>query len=93
MVALITGGDPGIGRVFARGGADVAVAYLNEHADAAETKRAVENEGRRCILLSRDVTNPKFCKEAVKRTVDEFGKLDILVNNAAFQEHVNTFET
>lgn len=95
-VALITGGDSGIGRavavLFAREGADVAVAYLNEHKDAAETKRAVEKEGRRCILLPGDVADPKYCREAVKRTVKELGKLDILVNNAAFQQHVNTFE-
>jgi NAD(P)-dependent dehydrogenase (short-subunit alcohol dehydrogenase family) len=96
MAALVTGGDSGIGRsvavLFAREGADVAVAYLNEHKDAADTKRAVEREGRRCILLSGDVADPKFCKEAVKKTIDEFGKLDVLVNNAAFQEHVNKFE-
>jgi NAD(P)-dependent dehydrogenase (short-subunit alcohol dehydrogenase family) len=95
-VALITGGDSGIGRsvavLFAREGADVAIAYLDEHEDAKETKRAVENEGRRCILLSGDVADPEFCKDAVERTVDEFGKLDVLVNNAAFQEHVNSFE-
>src|SRR5262249_40097676 len=96
MVALVTGGDSGIGRavavLFAREGADVAVAHLNEHEDAAETKRAVEKEGRRCILLSGDVADPEFCKEAVRKTVVEFGKLDILVNNAAFQEHVDAFE-
>jgi NAD(P)-dependent dehydrogenase (short-subunit alcohol dehydrogenase family) len=96
MVALITGGDSGIGRsvavLYAREGADVAIAYLDEHEDAEETKRAVENEGRRCILLSGDVGDPEFCKDAVERTIDEFGKLDILVNNAAFQEHVNNFE-
>ena len=74
--------------LFAREGADVAVAYLNEHEDAEETKRAVENEGRRCILLSGDVADPKYCQAAVALTVKEFGKLDILVNNAAFQEHV-----
>ena len=95
-VALITGGDSGIGRavavLFAREGADVAVAYLDEHEDADETKRAVEDEGRRCILLPGDVADPKFCKAAVAKTVKEFGKLDILVNNAAFQEHVNEFE-
>jgi len=95
-VALITGADSGIGRavavLFAREGADVAVAYLDEHKDAEETKRAVEAEGRRCILLSGDVADPKFCKDAVQRTIDELGKLDILVNNAAFQEHVNSFE-
>jgi NAD(P)-dependent dehydrogenase (short-subunit alcohol dehydrogenase family) len=78
--------------LFAREGADVAVAYLNEHEDAAETKRAVEQEGRRCILLSGDVANPEFCKQAVAKTVKELGALDILVNNAAFQEHVNVLE-
>jgi NAD(P)-dependent dehydrogenase (short-subunit alcohol dehydrogenase family) len=96
MVALVTGGDSGIGRsvavLFAREGADVAVAYLNEHDDAEETKRAVEKEGRRCILLPGDAANPAFCREAVDQTVKAFGKLDILVNNAAFQEHVNKFE-
>ena len=96
MVALITGGNSGIGRsvavLFAREGADVAVAYLNEHEDAAETKQAVEQEGRRCILLSGDVANPEFCKQAVAKTVEQLGRLDILVNNAAFQEHVNALE-
>lgn len=96
MVALITGGDSGIGRavavLFAREGADVAIAYLNEHQDAAATKRAVENEGRRCITLSGDVASAKFCRDAVRKTVDEFGSLDILVNNAAFQEHVDRLE-
>jgi NAD(P)-dependent dehydrogenase (short-subunit alcohol dehydrogenase family) len=95
-VALITGGDSGIGRavavLFAREGADVAVAYLDEHEDAEDTKRAVEKEGRRCILLSGDVADVEFCKNAVARTVEELGGLDILVNNAAFQEHVNSFE-
>ena len=94
--ALITGGNSGIGRsvavLFAREGADVAVAYLDEHEDAEETKRAVEKEGRRCILISGDVADAKFCKNAVKKTVAAFGRLDILVNNAAFQEHVNDFE-
>src|SRR5262245_45419229 len=95
-VALITGGDSGIGRsvavLFAREGADIALAYLDEHEDAEETKQAVGQEGRRCILLPGDVANPEFCNDAVERTVDEFGRLDILVNNAAFQEHVNSFE-
>jgi NAD(P)-dependent dehydrogenase (short-subunit alcohol dehydrogenase family) len=95
-VALITGGDSGIGRsvavLFAREGADIAVAYLTEDRDAEDTKRAVEKEGRRCILLSGDVADPNFCKEAVKQTIAQLGKLDILVNNAAFQEHVNEFE-
>jgi NAD(P)-dependent dehydrogenase (short-subunit alcohol dehydrogenase family) len=96
MVALITGADSGIGRsvavLYAREGAHIAIAYLNEHEDAEETKRAVEKEGRRCILISGDVADAEFCKDAVERTVDEFGKLDILVNNAAFQEHANSFE-
>ncbi|MEA2979344.1 MAG: hypothetical protein QOF09_1167 [Alphaproteobacteria bacterium] len=96
MAALITGGDSGIGRavavLFAREGADVAISYLDEHEDAAETKRAVENEGGRCILLPGDVADPEYCKVAVAKTVKAFGKLDILVNNAAFQEHVNKFE-
>jgi FlaA1/EpsC-like NDP-sugar epimerase len=95
-VALITGADSGIGRavavLFAREGADVAVAYLNEHDDAEETKAAIENEGRRCIMISGDVADPDFCKEAVDRTTKQLGRLDVLVNNAAFQEHVNDFE-
>jgi NAD(P)-dependent dehydrogenase (short-subunit alcohol dehydrogenase family) len=78
--------------LFAREGADVAITYLDEHDDAEETKRAVEKEGRRCILLSGDVADAEFCKYAVGRAVDEFGGLDILVNNGAFQEHVNSFE-
>jgi NAD(P)-dependent dehydrogenase (short-subunit alcohol dehydrogenase family) len=96
MAALVTGGDSGIGRsvavLFAREGADVAIAYLDEHEDAEETKRAVEKEGRRCILLSGDVAEPAFCQNAVKKTISEFGKLDILVNNAAFQEHASRIE-
>jgi NAD(P)-dependent dehydrogenase (short-subunit alcohol dehydrogenase family) len=96
MVALITGADSGIGRsvavLFAREGADVAIAYLNEHEDAQETLKAVEKEGRRGILLPGDVSDQAYCKKAVAQTVNEFGKLDILVNNAAFQEHVNKFE-
>jgi NAD(P)-dependent dehydrogenase (short-subunit alcohol dehydrogenase family) len=95
-VALITGADSGIGRsvavLYAREGADVAIAYLNEHEDAAETQRAVEREGRRCILIPGDVADPEFCKEAVARTVTQLGRLDILVNNAAFQEHVEDIE-
>jgi NAD(P)-dependent dehydrogenase (short-subunit alcohol dehydrogenase family) len=96
MVALITGGDSGIGRavavLFAREGADVAIAYLDEHADAEETKRAVEAEGRRCITMAGDVADMEFCEAAVAKTIKRFGKLDVLVNNAAFQEHVNEFE-
>ena len=92
MVALITGGDSGIGRavavLYAREGADVAIAYLDEHADAEATKHAVEAEGRRCITMAGDVADLRF----FDRTVAKFGKLDILVNNAAFQEHVARLE-
>ncbi|WP_034349310.1 SDR family oxidoreductase [Noviherbaspirillum massiliense] len=94
--ALITGGDSGIGRavavLYAREGADVAIVYLNEHGDADETRRCVEKEGRRCLLLPGDVRDVEFCKAAVQQTIDAFGKLDILVNNAAFQEHVSGLE-
>jgi NAD(P)-dependent dehydrogenase (short-subunit alcohol dehydrogenase family) len=87
--AIITGGDSGIGRAvaiaFAREGADIAIAYLDEHKDAEETKRLVEREGRRCLTLSGDVGRPEWCEEAVERTVREFGRLDVLVNNAAEQ--------
>lgn len=96
MVALITGADSGIGRavavLYAREGADVAVAYLSAREDAEETKRWVEKEGRRCILIAGDVKDSAFCKQAVERTVRELGKLDILVNNAAFQEHADSIE-
>src|ERR1700753_770139 len=88
-VALITGGDSGIGRAvsvhFAREGADVAIVYLNEDIDAKETKRLVEAEGRKCLLLKGDVQKPAFCKKAVSRTVTKLGKLNILVNNAGMQ--------
>jgi len=91
-VALITGGDSGIGRsvavLFAREGADVAIAFLPvERKDAKETAAAVENEGRKCLLLSGDVADPAVCRKWVAKTAKEFGKLDILVNNAAFQQH------
>ena len=95
-VALITGGDSGIGRavavLYAREGADVAIVYLSEKKDARETADAVENEGARCLLIEGDVTDAEFCKEAVKRVIDEFGKLSILVNNAAFQSHAEKIE-
>src|SRR5436190_18834702 len=88
-VAIITGGDSGIGRAvaiaFAKEGADVAVAYLNEHKDAKETKRQVEEEGRRCELIAGDIGHPKHCAKIVRQTVEAFGRLNILVNNAAEQ--------
>ena len=94
MSAIVTGGDSGIGRavavLYAREGADVAIVYLNEHEDAEETKRAVEAEGRRCIALAGDVKDTGFCQDAVAQTLKAFGRLDILVNNAAFQEHAKS---
>jgi NAD(P)-dependent dehydrogenase (short-subunit alcohol dehydrogenase family) len=96
MAAIITGGDSGIGRavavLFAREGADVAIAYLSHTQDAEETRRHVEAEGRRCLLIQGDVKSSAFCREAVERTVADFGHLDILVNNAAFQEHADSIE-
>ncbi|WP_217283657.1 SDR family oxidoreductase [Pseudaquabacterium terrae] len=93
-VAVITGGDSGIGRavavLFAREGADVAIVYLEEHDDAHETQRSVEAEGRRCILLPGDVKSMAFCQQAVAKTIEAFGRLDVLVNNAAFQEHAES---
>ncbi len=95
-IALITGGDSRIGRavaiLFAREGADIAVVYLSEHADARVTKEKVEAEGRKCILIPGDVSDQKFCEAAVARTVQELGGLNILVNNAAFQVHTSRFE-
>ncbi|HEX6832908.1 MAG TPA: SDR family NAD(P)-dependent oxidoreductase, partial [Rudaea sp.] len=95
-VAIITGGDSGIGRavavLFAREGADVAIVYLSERNDAQTTKEYVEKEGRRCLLIEGDVRDPGFCEHAVTQTVEEFGKLDILVNNAAFQMHAANIE-
>ena len=96
MAALITGGDSGIGNavavLFAREGSDVAIAYLEEHEDARETQRCVDAEGTRCILVKGDVKDAAFCAQAVAQTVAEFGKLDVLVNNAAFQEHASSLE-
>jgi NAD(P)-dependent dehydrogenase (short-subunit alcohol dehydrogenase family) len=96
-VALITGGDSGIGRsvavLYAREGADVAIVYLPEEQNDAEvTAEFVEKEGRRCLLIAGDVKDPKFCADAVEQTATEFGRLDILVNNAAYQHHQSSIE-
>lgn len=92
-VAIITGGDSGIGRAvsvyFAKEGADIAVIYLDEHEDAEETKRIVEQIGQKCALLSGDIGSQSFCESAVTKVLDEFGKIDILVNNAG-EQHVQT---
>lgn len=96
-VALVTGGDSGIGRsvavLFAREGANVAIVYLREEqSDADETRMAVEAEGATCLLIPGDVRKSSFCDRAVHRAVQEFGRLDILVNNAAFQQHQASIE-
>src|SRR5437870_2870696 len=87
--AIISGGDSGIGRAvaiaFSKEGADVVVLYLNEHKDAKETKSLVEKEGRKCLLIAGDIGDEKFCQNAVKQTIKEFGHLEIVVNNAAEQ--------
>jgi NAD(P)-dependent dehydrogenase (short-subunit alcohol dehydrogenase family) len=88
-VALITGGDSGIGRAvalaFAREGADLVISYLSEHSDAQETVRIIEKEGRRCVAIPGDISEERHCIALVERTLGEFGRLDVLVNNAAFQ--------
>ncbi|WP_099157219.1 SDR family oxidoreductase [Virgibacillus ndiopensis] len=92
-VAIITGGDSGIGRAisvhYAKEGAEIVIVYLDEHEDANETKRLVEQEGRACLLISGDVGNQAFCESVVTQTIDQFGKIDILVNNAA-EQHPQT---
>jgi NAD(P)-dependent dehydrogenase (short-subunit alcohol dehydrogenase family) len=97
LVALITGGDSGIGRavavLYAREGAHVAIVYLpEERRDAEQTAEAVAAEGRRCVLIAGDVGDPAFCERAVRTTRRELGGLDILVNNAAYQRHVERLE-
>ena len=95
-VALITGGDSGIGRsvavLYAREGADIAIVYLDEQNDAEETKRLIEAEGRRAITLAGDIGDEAFCQKATQKTVENFGKLDILVNNAAEQHPQESIE-
>jgi NAD(P)-dependent dehydrogenase (short-subunit alcohol dehydrogenase family) len=95
-VAIVTGGDSGIGRAvaiaFAKEGADVAIVYLNEHEDAQQTKRQVEQQDRRCVTIAGDVGNEQFCQRTVEQVVSTFGKLDILVNNAAEQHPKQSIE-
>lgn len=95
-VAIITGGDSGIGRAvaiaFAKEGADVGVVYLEEHRDAKETEQLVEQHGRKCLLLDGDVGDEKFCAKVVDQTLSEFGRIDILVNNAAEQNPQDSIE-
>lgn len=95
-VALITGGDSGIGKAvalsYAREGADIAILYLDEHEDAEETKKLIEAKGRKCILIPGDIGEDTFCKDAVNTTIQQLGKIDILVNNAAEQHPQNSIE-
>src|SRR3982750_3116987 len=96
-VALITGGDSGIGRaiavLYAREGADVAICYLpEEQSDAEETRDEVEAAGRKCVTIAGDLREAEFCGRAVQQTVRELGRLDVLVNNAAFQQHQSSIE-
>jgi hypothetical protein len=94
--AIITGGDSGIGRAvalaFAREGADVLISYLDEHGDAAESERLVKEAGRNCVLVAGDVASPKHCKAIVDRAVEAFGRVDVLVNNAAHQMSFSAIE-
>ena len=95
-VAIITGGDSGLGRAaaiaFAKEGANVVIPYLDEHVDANETKNCIEKIGRKCLLLSGDITDKKFCKKIVECTLENFGKIDILVNNAGVQYQADSLE-
>ncbi|ELR98244.1 SDR family oxidoreductase [Gloeocapsa sp. PCC 73106] len=95
-VALITGGDSGIGRsvaiFFAKEGANVVILYLDEHEDAQETQRLVEKEGQKCLAIAGDIGDESFCQQAVQKTIEEFGQLDILINNAAEQHPQDSIE-
>jgi NAD(P)-dependent dehydrogenase (short-subunit alcohol dehydrogenase family) len=95
-VAVVTGGDSGIGRavavLFAREGADVAILHIGENEDASTTRQAVEKEGRACLTIAGDVRDAEFCRQAVARVVEKFGRIDVLVNNAAFQVHTSNIE-
>ena len=93
---LITGGDSGIGRAvsiaFAKEGADLAIVYYDEHDDAGETKKIIENSGRKCLLIPGDITDSSFCKSAIKKAMENYGKIDVLINNAAVQFPQNSIE-
>jgi len=95
-VAIVTGGDSGIGRAvaiaFAKEGADVAVVYLNEHNDAKQTQRQIEQHNKKCLLIAGDVGYESFCREAVQKTLDELGRVDVVVNNAAEQHPKESIE-
>lgn len=96
-IALITGGDSGIGRAvacaYAKEGADISIVYFNEHDDAKETKRIIESLGRKCLIIPGDISDEDFCKIAVQQTVNEYKKVDILINNAAVQYVQNSIES
>jgi len=93
-VAIITGGDSGIGRsvatLFAKEGSDIVIAYLSEDEDAEETRQVVEDAGRACLLIKGDIGDKAHCQEIIKQTIDKFGSIDILINNAAFQNSVES---
>lgn len=95
-VAIITGGDSGIGRAvavnYALEGADIAIIYLDEHEDANETKKIIEEKGKKCIAISCDIGEEKNCFDSIKKVMDAFGKIDVLVNNAAEQHPQNSIE-
>src|SRR6478672_16245 len=95
-VAVITGGDSGIGRAvaiaYAREGADVVISYLSEHDDAKDTAQLIEQAGRKAVLIAGDVSRPEHCRQIINQAVEEFGKIDILVSNAAYQISHETLE-
>jgi NAD(P)-dependent dehydrogenase (short-subunit alcohol dehydrogenase family) len=95
-VAIVTGADSGIGRAvaiaYAREGADVVISYLDEHDDAQDTAQYVEKAGRRAVLVASDLSRPEACRDLVRRTVDELGRVDVLVNNAAYQMSHDSLE-
>lgn len=95
-VAIITGGDSGLGRaaaiIYAKEGANIVIPYFNEHIDALETKKIIEDYGSKCLLLAGDISNKEFCQKIVKTTIEKFGKIDILVNNAGVQYQCDTLD-